>query len=138
MAGRVNRSGLQVAEVLDTFINDEALPGSGVARDDFWSGVASLVSDLTQRNQTLLDRRDELQAQIDRWHLDRKGQPIDTGVYKAFLVEIGYLVDEGPDFEIATAGVDPNCYDSWTPIGCPGTQCAVCTERSERALGQPL
>ena len=107
MAGRVNRSGLQVAEVLDTFINDEALPGSGVARDDFWSGVASLVSDLTQRNRTLLERRDELQSQIDRWHLDRKGQPIDTGAYKAFLVEIGYLVDEGPDFEIATAGVDP-------------------------------
>ena len=107
MAGRVNRSGLQVAEVLDTFINDEALPGSGVARDDFWSGVASLVSDLTQRNRTLLERRDELQSQIDCWHLDRKGQPIDTGAYKAFLVEIGYLVDEGPDFEIATAGVDP-------------------------------
>jgi len=107
MAGRVNRSGLQVAEVLDTFINDEALPGSGVARDNFWSGVASLVSDLTQRNRTLLERRDELQSQIDRWHLDRKGQPIDTGAYKAFLVEIGYLVDEGPDFEIATAGVDP-------------------------------
>ena len=107
MAGRVNRSGLQVAEVLDTFINDEALPGSGVARDDFWSGVASLVSDLTQRNRTLLERRDELQSQIDRWHLDRKGQPIDTGAYKAFLAEIGYLVDEGPDFEIATAGVDP-------------------------------
>ena len=107
MAGRVNRSGLQVAEVLDTFINDEALPGSGVARDDFWSGVASLVSDLTQRNRTLLERRDELQSQIDRWHLDRRGQPIDTGAYKAFLVEIGYLVDEGPDFEIATAGVDP-------------------------------
>ena len=107
MAGRVNRSGLQVAEVLDTFINDEALPGSGVARDDFWSGVASLVSDLTQRNRTLLERRDELQSQIDRWHLDRKGQPIDTGAYKAFLVEIGYLVDEGPDFEIATVGVDP-------------------------------
>ena len=107
MAGRVNRSGLQVAEVLDTFINDEALPGSSVARDDFWSGVASIVSDLTQRNRTLLERRDELQSQIDRWHLDRKGQPIDTGAYKAFLVEIGYLVDEGPDFEIATAGVDP-------------------------------
>ena len=107
MAGRVNRSGLQVAEVLDTFINDEALPGSGVARDDFWSGVASLVSDLTQRNRTLLERRDELQSQIDRWQLDRKGQPIDTGAYKAFLAEIGYLVDEGPDFEIATAGVDP-------------------------------
>ncbi len=107
MVGRVNRSGLQVAEVLDTFINDEALPGSGVARDNFWSGVASLVSDLTQRNRTLLERRDELQSQIDRWHLDRKGQPIDTGAYKAFLVEIGYLVDEGPDFEIATAGVDP-------------------------------
>lgn len=107
MAGRVNRSGLQVAEVLDTFINDEALPGSGVARDNFWSGVASLVNDLTQRNRTLLERRDELQSQIDRWHLDRKGQPIDTGAYKAFLVEIGYLVDEGPDFEIATAGVDP-------------------------------
>ena len=107
MAGRVNRSGLQVAEVLDTFINDEALPGSGVAQDEFWSGIASLVGDLTPRNRTLLERRDELQSQIDRWHLDRQGQPIDTGVYKAFLTDIGYLVDEGPDFEISTAGVDP-------------------------------
>ena len=58
MAGRVNRSGLQVAEVLDTFINDEALPGSGVAQDDFWSGIASLVGDLTPLNRTLLERRD--------------------------------------------------------------------------------
>ena len=107
MAGRVNRNGLRVAEVLDTFINEEALPGSGVVQDDFWSGVASIVSDLTPRNRTLLERRDELQSQIDRWHLDQKGQPIDAGTYRAFLTEIGYLVEEGPGFEIATASVDP-------------------------------
>ena len=107
MTARVNRNGLQVAEVLDTFIDEEALPGSGITSEDFWSGVASIVRDLTPRNRSLLERRDELQSQIDGWHLDRKGQPIDTDTYKAFLVEIGYLVDEGPEFEIATTGVDP-------------------------------
>jgi len=107
MVDRVNRSGLLVAKVLDSFINDEALPGSDIAQDEFWSGVASIVSDLTPRNRALLERRDELQSQIDRWHLDRKGQSIDTDEYKTFLTEIGYLVDEGPAFEIETTGVDP-------------------------------
>ena len=107
MTDRVNRSGLLVAKVLDSFINDEALPGSDIASDEFWSGVASIVSDLTPRNRALLERRDELQSQIDRWHLDRKGQSIDTDEYKTFLTEIGYLVDEGPAFEIETTGVDP-------------------------------
>ena len=107
MSERINRSGLQVATVLDAFVSSEALPGTGVDEDAFWAGIASIVRDLTPKNRALLARRDELQAQIDQWHLESKGQSIDAQEYKAFLAEIGYLVEEGEDFEIATANVDP-------------------------------
>ena len=106
MTERVDRHGLKVARELDDFINAEALPGTGVDSDAFWSGFSAIVGDLTPRNRALLAKRDELQAKIDAWHLERRGQRHDPESYKAFLAEIGYLVPEGDDFEITTANVD--------------------------------
>ena len=107
MTDRVQRSGLAVARVLDEFIEKEALPGTGVEVEAFWSGFADIVRDLAPKNRALLAKRDELQAKIDAWHLQRRGQTHDAAAYKAFLHEIGYLTPEGDDFEIETANVDP-------------------------------
>ena len=107
MSSRVDRHGLSVESILDDFISNEALPGTGVDPDGFWQGFAALVADLTPRNAELLRFRDELQEKIDAWHIERKGSLIGLEDYKAFLFEIGYLVPEGEDFEITTANVDP-------------------------------
>jgi malate synthase len=97
MTQRVDASGLQVASELHEFINNEALPGTGIAPEDFWASFAAIVSDLTPRNAKLLAFREELQGKIDAWHK----------AYKAFLREIGYLVPEGDAFTVTTANTDP-------------------------------
>jgi malate synthase len=106
MTERVEIGGLKVAKVLSDFISNEALPGTGVAPDAFWTGLDAIIHDLAPRNRALLRRRDEIQAKIDSWHRARKGQPLEMAAYKAFLREIGYLVPAGPDFTVETARVD--------------------------------
>ncbi len=107
MTDRVSVGNLRVAKVLYDFVNNEALPGTGIDPDSFWAGVDKVVTDLTPQNQDLLNRRDELQAQIDRWHRQRVIEPVDTEAYREFLTEIGYLLPEPDDFSITTSGVDP-------------------------------
>ena len=106
MTERVEIGGLKVAKVLSDFINNEVLPGTGIAPDAIWSGLDAIIHDLAPRNRALLQKRDEFQAKIDLWHRARKGQPLVMAEYKAFLREIGYLVPEGPDFTVETANVD--------------------------------
>jgi malate synthase len=106
MTDRVNVGALRVARVLYDFVNNEALPGTGLDPDSFWAGVDKVVTDLTPQNQELLARRDELQAQIDKWHRQRAIGPHDAHEYKQFLTDIGYLLPEPADFTITTSGVD--------------------------------
>ena len=106
MTDRVTVGNLRVAPVLYHFINSEALPGTDIDPDTFWSGVDKVVADLTPRNQDLLAHRDDLQAQIDKWHRARVIGPFDTDEYKRFLTDIGYLQPEPDDFTISTVGVD--------------------------------
>jgi len=106
MTDRVTVGNLRVAQVLYDFINNEALPGTDIDPDSFWAGVDKVVTDLGPRNQDLLARRDELQAQIDKWHRQRVIEPIDAEAYKQFLVDIGYLQPEPGNFTITTSGVD--------------------------------
>ena len=105
-AQAVEIEGLTVAAELHSFISDEALPGSGVDPDRFWKGLSGLIHELGSRNRALLERRAELQAQIDGWHRRNRGAAFDKGAYRSFLQEIGYLEPEGEAFSIDTAGVD--------------------------------
>jgi len=105
-ANRIESSGLSVARELYDLVNDEIIPGTGLNPDEFWDGLARIVNDLAPKNRALLEKRDQLRAKINQWHLDHPGD-IDFPAYKQFLSEIGYLVPEGADFEITTSGVDP-------------------------------
>src|ERR1700742_724656 len=106
MTDRVTVGNLRVAQVLYDFINNEALPGTDVDPDSFWAGVDKVVTDLSPQNQDLLARRDNLQAQIDKYPRQHVIEPLDPEGYKQFLTDIGYLQAEPADFTITTAGVD--------------------------------
>lgn len=107
MAEMIEKAGLQVSAVLVRFIEDRALPGTGIRADRFWKGTAEIFSRFAPENKALLVKRDELQVNIDGWHLARAGQPIDDGDYQDFLRGIGYLVDEPAPFAVAPENIDP-------------------------------
>ncbi|MGW8815197.1 malate synthase G [Gordonia terrae] len=120
MSDRITVNGLQVATVLHDFINNEALPGTGVDADAFWAGAASVITDLAPRNRELLAVRDDLQSKLDAWHRDHKDADLTPGsadfdAYKSYLTEIGYLVEVPADFQITTAGVDREIADTAGP-----------------------
>ena len=125
---RVERNGLRVAAELAAFLEEAALPGTGVSADTFWAGFAGIVADLTPKNRALLEKRDALQQKIDAWHIAHRGRPHDHEAYKAFLAEIGYLLPEGPDFRIDTAHVDPEI------ASVPGPQLVVPITNARYAL----
>jgi malate synthase len=103
---RVNIEGLKIEAGLHAFIEQEALPGSGVTSAAFWSGFAGLIRDFAPRNAALLAERDRLQSAIDAWHRARVGRPHDPSAYEAFLREIGYLRPAPASAAITTADVD--------------------------------
>ena len=95
---------LQVDERLEHFIESQALPGTGISSEAFWSGFSGLIADLAPKNRALLATRDSLQSALDAWHKANQGAGI--AAQMAFLTGIGYLLPEGPDFKIETANVD--------------------------------
>ena len=98
---------LEIAAALKEFVSAELAPGTGVEPGRFWAGLEALLVDLEPRARALLATRDDLQAQIDRWHTDRRGQAHDPGEYEAFLRSIDYLAAEPEAVRVATANVDP-------------------------------
>ncbi|MDN5419713.1 MAG: malate synthase G [Pseudomonadales bacterium] len=106
MTEHVQVGGLQVAKVLFDFVNNEAIPGTGITADQFWAGADKVIHDLAPKNKALLAKRDDFQAWIDTWHQTHAGQAHDPVAYKAFLQDIGYLLPEAADFEASTQNVD--------------------------------
>lgn len=106
MSERITRHRLQVSADLDRFINEQALPGTGVDQDAFWAGVDALFNDLAPRNRELLARRDSLQQQLEAWHRDNPGPVKDMPAYRRFLNDIGYLTDVPDTVTTTTADVD--------------------------------
>ena len=106
MTARTDRDGLQVASVLADFIEQDVLPATGIEAAAWWRGFAALFDRFAGENGRLLGVRDALQREIDQWHVDRRGQPIEAGEYQAFLRDIGYLVDEPTPFTVNPTKVD--------------------------------
>ncbi|WP_026615232.1 malate synthase G [Ensifer aridi] len=103
---RIEKHGLKIDAGLHRFLVEEAMPGTGVDPERFFSSFTEIVHDLAPKNRTLLAKRDELQAKLDAWYREH-GAPVDMEAYEAFLREIGYLLPEGPAFSVSTANVDP-------------------------------
>jgi malate synthase len=106
MTKMIDKAGLQVAETLVRFLEDKALPGTGIAPEAFWNGIAGIFSHFALENRVLLSYRDVTQTKIDLWHIARRGHAIDQAEYQAFLREIGYLVAEPAPFVIGSQNVD--------------------------------
>jgi len=106
MSERITRHRLQVAAELDRFINEQALPGTGVDQDAFWAGADALFHDLAPKNRQLLDERDSLQEKLNAWHRDNPGPISDMPAYRGFLSDIGYLAKVPGKVAVTTDNVD--------------------------------
>ena len=106
MSSRVKNGNLEVSPELDSFLRNEVLPGLDIEPDQFWNSFETVLAEFAERNKSLLDKREDIQKQIDDWHLARKGSDHNHEEYLNFLKDIGYLLDEGDDFEITTQNVD--------------------------------
>ena len=107
MNARITKGNLLIAKEIADLVQNEILPGLNIDVDGVWELLDRLVRDFAPRNRQLLSKRDELQVKIDTWHKDRKGMQHDADAYNKFLLEIGYLVPEGPAFKVSTENVDP-------------------------------
>ena len=103
---RLHRAGLNVAASLVHFLEEEALPGTGVEAAPFWAGMAGILARFVPENAALLATRARMQSLVDGWHKERRGRPIDSADYQAFLRAIGYLVDEPAPFQVVPERVD--------------------------------
>ena len=111
----ININTLKVSESLSNFVDNELLKNTGISSDKFWLGFEKTINELEPRNRELIEFREILQKKIDAWHIQNKGSEINLEDYKKFLIEIGYLKEEGPDFTIETKNVD----DEITKIAGP-------------------
>lgn len=107
MTKRTQIGGLEIATNLYDLVANEIAPGTGVEADQFWAELEKILEDLAPKNKALLEKRDQIQAQIDQWHRDNGAGEIDQAKYTAFLESIGYLLPEGDDFAVSTSNVDP-------------------------------
>ena len=106
MSKRITHGSLKVSQELDNFLTDELLPGLDINPDAFWESFERVLDEFGPRNKDLLVKRTEIQKTIDSWHISKKGSPHNHDEYVNFLKEIGYLMEEGDDFEITTQNVD--------------------------------
>ena len=103
----IQSGGLKISQPIYDLVKDEIAPGTGIDTEKLWSGFSDLAGDLTPRNEALLQKRIDLQAKIDQWHLDRKGESYGYDEYYSFLEEIGYITPEPEAFAVVTENVDP-------------------------------
>ncbi|MGE4123706.1 MAG: malate synthase G [Pusillimonas sp.] len=115
MTQRKTAGQLQVDTLLYDFIENEALPGSGIGSAAFWAGFDAIVHDLAPENKALLAERDRLQAELDAWHRANPGPIRDMAAYKAFLQNIGYLQQTPDTVQVNTQNIDVEFSDQAGP-----------------------
>ena len=103
----IKKGSLSVSTDLESFLRSEVLPGLDLSEEHFWTSLEKIINEFSPKNKTLLGVRESMQEQIDAWHLANPGQEKNLDIYKNFLKEIGYLLEEGGDFKITTKNVDP-------------------------------
>ncbi|MDT2019102.1 MAG: malate synthase G, partial [Planktomarina sp.] len=128
MLHQTSVAGMSVAEELFDFIESRVLPGLSVTSDQFWTGLSKLTHELGPKNRALLAERETMQAKIDQWHINNRGEKHDPVKYRAFLTEIDYIVAEPDEFEISTKNVDPEI------ASIPGPQLVVPIMNARYAL----
>ncbi|VVO06245.1 malate synthase G [Pseudomonas fluorescens] len=106
MTDFVNCQRLKVAAILQRFIDEEVLPGTGLDQQSFWSGFDALVHELAPKNRALLAERDRLQSELDSWHRAHPGPINDMPDYRSFLGSIGYLQPQTAQVQVSTTNVD--------------------------------
>ena len=111
----INIKSLKVSSDLLQFVKDELLKETEISPEKFWEGFEKTVNELAPKNRELVKIRKDLQNKIDDWHIKNKGSEFNFEEYKKFLIEIKYLREEGPDFQIETKDVD----DEITKIAGP-------------------
>ena len=102
----VDKNGLKISSTLFDFVNNEAIPGTGVNSEDFWLKFSNYVHELAPINKRLIDKRETIQKKIDEWHKSKKGKEFNKKEYINFLKSLGYLIEEKNDFKIETSNVD--------------------------------
>jgi len=103
----LNPVSLNISKHLKDFLENEVLDGLAISKEHFWSSFEEIINEFSPRNKALLQKREDIQTQIDNWHLERKGQDFNHAEYKSFLTDIGYIAPRSPDFLISTENVDP-------------------------------
>ena len=116
---------LSVSDELLNFINNEILKDTKISPEKFWLGFDKAIHELTPINKELIQTRENLQKKIDNWHIKNRSNEINLDKYKKFLIEIGYLKEVGPDFEIKTKDVD----EEITSIAGPQLVVPIMNER---------
>ena len=100
------KGNLKVNSALLDFINQEVIPGTNIPIEDFWQKFDNTVHELAPINNALIEKRESIQKQIDKWHLAKKGKEIIKDEYIKFLKSINYIVEEKEDFQISTQNID--------------------------------
>ena len=102
----VTTNDLKVDKTLFDFINNEVLPGTDINQDNFWKKFSKVVHEISPENKKLIEKRENIQKQIDEWHLANPKDKFNKDKYTEFLKSISYLIDEGSEFKITTSNVD--------------------------------
>ena len=103
----ITKGSLSVSTDLELFLKSEVLPGLDLSEEHFWISLEQIIAEFHPRNKELLEIRESMQEQIDAWHIAHPGLEKNLDVYKDFLKNIGYLVEESEDFSISIQNVDP-------------------------------
>ena len=102
-----NSTSLTISKHLQDFLENEVLDGLDITKEHFWSSFEKIINEFSPRNKALLEKREDIQTQIDNWHLEHKGKDLNYEEYKSFLTDIGYIAPRSPDFSISTVAVCP-------------------------------
>ena len=73
---KIQIGNLKIDSVLYEFINQEVIPGTDISTEDFWEKFDLAIHELEPINKVLIEKRENIQKQIDAWHLANKDKKL--------------------------------------------------------------